>query len=85
MLYKYVILQSPRSSVPQNTPDGIDDINLSAVPRRHTDKRLPSWNRGRGEYSMSGRRNEVFQDPGESGQCLSLFNVPCNSTLMKLS
>lgn len=64
----YVILQSPRSPVPQTTSDGIDDINLLAVPRRHTDKRLPSLSRGRGEYSMSGRRNEVFKDPEESGQ-----------------
>lgn len=63
-----VILQSPRSPVPQTTSDGIDDINLLAVPRRHTDKRLPSLSRGRGEYSMSGRRNEVFKDPEESGQ-----------------
>lgn len=59
--------QSPRSPVPQTTSDGIDDINLLAVPRRHTDKRLPSLSRGRGEYSMSGRRNEVFKDPEESG------------------
>lgn len=64
----HVILQSPRSPVPQTTSDGIDDINLLAVPRRHTDKRLPSLSRGRGEYSMSGRRNEVFKDPEESGQ-----------------
>lgn len=64
----HVILQSPRSPVPQTTLDGIDDINLSAVPRRHTDKRLPSLSRGRGEYSMYGRRNEVFKDPEESGQ-----------------
>lgn len=64
----HVILQSPRSPVPQTTSDGIDDINLLAVPRRHTDKRLPSLSRGRGEYSMSGQRNEVFKDPEESGQ-----------------
>uniref|UniRef100_K1QX72 Rho GTPase-activating protein 18 n=1 Tax=Magallana gigas TaxID=29159 RepID=K1QX72_MAGGI len=60
--------QSPRSPVPQTTSDGIDDINLLAVPRRHTDKRLPSLSRGRGEYSMSGRRNEVFKDPEESDE-----------------
>lgn len=73
--------QSPRSPVPQPTPDGIDDINLSAVPRRHTDKRLPSLYKGRGEYSMSGRRNEVFKDTGESG--IEMLSVQQKGTFNK--
>lgn len=73
--------QSPRSPVPQPTPDGIDDINLSAVPRRHTDKRLPSLYKGRGEYSMSGRRNEVFEDTGESG--IEMLSVQQKGTFNK--
>lgn len=73
--------QSPRSPVPQPTPDGIDDINLSAEPRRHTDKRLPSLYKGRGEYSMSGRRNEVFEDTGESG--IEMLSVQQKGTFNK--
>ena len=60
----FCINQSNRSSV--TSSDGIEE-NISAVPRRHHDKRLPSLYKGRGEYSMSGRRHEVI-DNGGSGQ-----------------
>ncbi|XP_061181890.1 rho GTPase-activating protein 18-like isoform X1 [Saccostrea echinata] len=59
--------QSTKSTSHTNT-EGTDDINVSAVPRRNTDKRLPSLHKLRGEYSMSGRRNEVLKDNSVSDE-----------------
>lgn len=73
--------QSPTSPSPQTSPDSINDINLAAVPRRHNEKRLPSLYKGKGEYSMSGRRSEVFKDPRESG--IEMLSVQQKGTFNK--
>nr|XP_022289472.1 rho GTPase-activating protein 18-like [Crassostrea virginica]XP_022289477.1 rho GTPase-activating protein 18-like [Crassostrea virginica]XP_022289485.1 rho GTPase-activating protein 18-like [Crassostrea virginica]XP_022289494.1 rho GTPase-activating protein 18-like [Crassostrea virginica] len=61
--------QSNRSSV--TSSDGIEE-NISAVPRRNHDKRLPSLYKGRGEYSMSGRRHEVIDNGGSGVEIVSV-------------
>ncbi|XP_055997359.1 rho GTPase-activating protein 18-like [Ostrea edulis] len=59
--------QSGRPSAPHNTPNSTDDVTGNVVHRRTMDKKLPSLLKPKGEYSMSGRRNEVLKDTNTPG------------------